>query len=154
VWKLKSSSDSCASLLASWENVVSAGSSNEGDDGGASCVCECIAVSAVGSGSRASSCALLSGLVSAVLVCNGVRSALVEGLSVAIAGLWLVSWLKSLSSGSALILDDLSAPSSNKGWDGGALVNCPLCAVEKSSAGHLMEHSVTTWVLQACAVTE
>jgi len=26
--------------------------------------------------------------------------------------------------------------------------------LEKSSAGHLMEHSVTTWFLQACAVTE
>jgi len=120
---------SSAFLLASWLNDSSAGSSNEGDDVGASCVCESSAVCAVSSGSWAVSCAFLCRLVSASKVCNGVRSASVKGLSIAIASFWNISWLKSLSSCSALSLNDSSAPGSDEGCNVGASCDSECSAV-------------------------
>jgi hypothetical protein len=65
-------------LLASWENNVSASSSNESDDSGTSCISESIAVCTVCSRSWAISHTFLSKLVSAIEICNRVRSTSVK----------------------------------------------------------------------------
>jgi hypothetical protein len=68
----------CTSLLATWENNVSASSSNESDDSGTSCISESIAVCTVCSRSWAISHTFLSKLVSAIEICNRVRSTSVK----------------------------------------------------------------------------
>jgi hypothetical protein len=73
----------------------------------------------------------LSSLVSAVEVCNGVRSTSAEGLSVTVASFWFVCWLESLCSCSALSLNDCSAPGSDEGCDVGASCDCESSAIRE-----------------------
>jgi hypothetical protein len=116
---------SSALFLASREDIVSASCSDIGSDVTASCVGECLAVGAVLVAWSALVGAFLSFLLSAVEVGLRVRSANIEGLSIAVTSLWDIVWLESLCSCSALSRNDLSAPGSNEGCNGSASCNGP-----------------------------
>jgi hypothetical protein len=105
----------CALLLASREDIASASCSNIGSNITASCICESLAVCAISVLWNAKSCAFHSSLFSAVKVGHRVRSAPVEGLSIAVASVRNIVWFKSLCSCNALCGNNCSAPSSNEG---------------------------------------